>query len=121
MGNSRCYNFRLFSYMAQTFCTSCKKEDKRADQALLCELCGKWEHLSCMREIDKPSEELYTLLCQSQCNALWAVCIVCRSQGSMVKKTLELESKTLDLEERLRTSEMLLQEKDRLTDRSVGS
>ena len=89
---------------------------RRKLKALQCELCGKWVHLSCMREIDKPSEELYTLLCQSQCNALWAVCTVCRSQGSMVKKISELESKTLVLEERLCTSEMLLQEKDQLVD-----
>jgi len=34
----------------------------------------------------------------------------------MVKKISELESKTLVLEERLCTSEMLLQEKDQLVD-----
>ena len=69
-----------------------------------------------MREIDKPSEKLYTVLCQSQCSSLWTVCLVCRSQGSVVKKLTQFESKTLVLEERLHTSELLLQEKDRLVD-----
>ena len=70
--------------MAQAPCAS-RNNVKNVDQALQCELCGLWEHLSCMREPDKPSEELYTLLCQSQCNALWVVCSICRSQGSVTK------------------------------------
>ena len=38
------------------------------------------------------------------------------SQGSVIKKLYELESKTLVLEERLHTSELLLQEKECLVD-----
>ena len=102
--------------MAQAPCANCRNNVKNVDQALQCELCGLWEHLSCMREPDKPSKELYTFLCQSQCNALWAVCSICHSQGSVTKKLYELESKTLVLEERLHTSELLLQEKECLVD-----
>ena len=32
--------------MAKAPCVSCKKEVKRADQALQYELCGQWENLS---------------------------------------------------------------------------
>ena len=71
------------------------------------------ENVSCMREKLTSLQKNYI---RTQCNALWAVCTVCRSQGSTVKKISELESKTLVLEERLRVSEILLQEKDRLVD-----
>ena len=106
--------------MAQAPYASCKDDVKNVDPALQCEVCGLWEHLSCMREPDKPSEELYTLLCQSQCNAPWAVCSICRSQHSVVKKLYEAESKILVLEERLHCSELLLQEEKRMVDQLQG-
>ena len=102
--------------MIQAPCASSRNNVKNVDQALKCESCGLREHLSCMREPDKPSEELNILLCQSQCNALWAVCSICHSQGSVTKKLYELESKTLVLEERLHTNELLLQEEECLVD-----
>ena len=67
------------------------------------------------REPDKPSEELYTLLCQSQCSALWAVCSSCRTQGFVVKKLYEAESKIFVLEEQLHCSELLIQEKEMIS------
>ena len=54
------------------------------------------------------------MLCQSQCNALWAVRSVCRSQGSVTK--CELETKVVVLEEHLCTAELLLQERECLVD-----
>jgi len=106
----------FFWVMAPAPCATCKKDFKRADHALQCELCGLWEHLSCMRDIDRPSEELYLPLCKSQCNALWAVCSVCRSQGSLTKRVFGLESKLVVLEECSHTKELLFEEKEHLVD-----
>jgi len=51
-----------FTVMTQAPCASCKNNVKNVDPALQCELCGLWEHLSCMRESNKSSEEIYILL-----------------------------------------------------------
>ena len=54
-------------------------------------MCGLWEYFSCMRECGKSSEDLYTMVCQSQCNALYSVG---HSQGSVTKKMCELGKNT---------------------------
>ena len=55
------------------------------------------------------------LFYQSQCNALWAICSVWHSHGSVTKQVCELETKVV-LEEHLHAAELLLQERVRLVD-----
>ena len=76
-------------------CVSCTKEVQTEDHAIQCELCKSWEHITCIREVDRPSEGLYAMLCEVQCNALWAVCSGCRGKGSMNQKIQDLETRIL--------------------------
>ena len=51
-------------------CVTCTKEVQIKDHAIQCELCKSWEHINCIREVDRPSEGLYAMLCELQCNAV---------------------------------------------------
>ena len=98
--------------MAASFlCVSCKLVVDTKHQALQCELCGLWEHLVCIRENDRSSKELYTLLCQTQCNALWTVCSQCHSKTPLAHRIRDLESQVLVLEERAQTANAVLEER----------
>ena len=66
-------------------CVICTEEVQIKDHAIQCELCKSWKHINCIREVDRPSEGLYVMLCELQCNVLWAVCPVCRGKGSITK------------------------------------
>ena len=44
-------------------CVTCNKEIQIRDQAIQCELCKSWEHINCIREVDRISEGLYAMLC----------------------------------------------------------
>ena len=86
------------------------------DHAIQCELCKSWEHIACIREVDRPSDGLYAMLCEVQCNALWAVCSVCRGKGSIVKKVYDLETRILLMDQQLQISKLLLEERQRLVE-----
>ena len=42
-------------------CVTCTKEVQIKDHAIQCELCKSWEHINCIREVDRPSERLYAV------------------------------------------------------------
>ena len=97
-------------------CVTCKKEVEIRDKAVQCELCRSWEHINCIREIDRISEGLYAMLCEVQCNALWAVCSTCRGKGSPVHKLQELETRLVIMEHQQQVNKLLLDEKERLVE-----
>ena len=45
-------------------CVTFNKEVQIRDQAIQCELCKSWEHINCIREVDRISEGLYVMLCE---------------------------------------------------------
>ena len=65
---------------------SCGAETTAQDQAMACDLCEKWEHVSCLRQCDKLSGELYAALMGCRSKALLYVCTSCRKKGSIVKR-----------------------------------
>ena len=97
-------------------CVTCNKEVQIRDQAIQCELCKSWEHTNCMREVDRISEGLYAMLCEVQCNALWAVCSNCRGKGSLIHKLQELETRVVIMEHQQQMNKLLLDEKERLVE-----
>jgi len=97
-------------------CVSCTKEVQINDYAIQCELCKSWEHIKCIREVDRPSEGLYAMLCELQCNTLWAVCSVCRGKGSITQKLSELETRLVLMDHQQQMSKLLLEEKERLVE-----
>ena len=97
-------------------CITCNKEVQIRDQAIQCELCKSWEHINCIREVDRISEGLYAMLCEVQCNALWAVCSNCRGKGSLIHKLQELETRVVIMEHQQQMNKLLLDEKERLVE-----
>ena len=95
-------------------CVTCTKEVQIKDHAIQCELCKSWEHINCIREVDRPSEGLYAMLCELQCNALWCICSVCRGKGSITQKVHELETRILLMDHQHQISKLLMDEKERL-------
>ena len=79
-------------------CATCNKEVQIRDHAIQCELCKSWEHIVCIREVDRIPEGLYAMLCEMQCNALWAVCSVCRGKGSPMQKLQEFRPESIMLQ-----------------------
>ena len=97
-------------------CVTCTKQVQIKDHAIQCELCKSWEHhINCIREVDRPSEGLYAMLCElPQCNALWCICSVCRGKGSITQKAHELETRILLMDHQQQISKLLMDEKERL-------
>ena len=95
---------------------TCNKEVQIRDQAIQCELCKSWEHINCIKEVDRISEGLYTALCEVQCNALWAVCSNCQGYGSLIHKLQELETRVAIMEYQQQMNKLLLDAKERLVE-----
>ena len=95
-------------------CDTCNKEVQIRDHAIQCELCKSWEHIVCIREVDRIPEGLYAMLCKMQCNALWAVCSVCRGKGSPMQKLQELETRVQLMAHQQQMDKLLMDEKERL-------
>ena len=73
-----------------------------------------WEHINCVREVDKIPEGLYAMLSEMQCNALWAVLSVCQGKGSLTQKLQELETRVQLMVHQQQMNKLLLDEKERL-------
>ena len=73
-------------------CVTCKKEVESDHKAIECDLCEEWEHVVCVKEFDRPSEELYEALVRCRgSKAIQYVCSRCRKKGSVPKRFLEKE------------------------------
>ena len=57
------------------------------------------------------SEGLYVMLCELQCNVLWAVCSVCQGKGSITQKVQELETRVLFMDHQQQINKLLLEER----------
>ena len=68
----------------------CKREVEPDHQAIECDYCEEWEHVECVKECDRPSEELYQALvkCRST-KTIQFVCSRCRKKESVMKRMLE--------------------------------
>ena len=65
---------------------SCEKETTAQDRTMAYDLCEGWEHMSCLRQCDKLSGEIYAALMECRSKALLYVCTVCRKKGSIIKR-----------------------------------
>ena len=72
-------------------CVTCSKDVGVEDQALMCDLCEKWEHVECIRLSDRPTEALYTELVRCRTRSLIVLCTKCRTNGSIMKRLVECE------------------------------
>ena len=71
-------------------CVTCKSEVEADHKAMECDLCEQWEHLGCVKECDRPSEELYAALVRCRgSKSIQYVCSRCRKKGSVTKRMLE--------------------------------
>jgi len=59
-------------------CVTCGQEVKEDDEALQCDLCEVWEHLTCIKLCDRPTNDCYAALSQSLCKSLVFTCTKCR-------------------------------------------
>ena len=95
-------------------CDTCNNEVQIRDNAIQYELCKSWEHIVCIREVDRIPVGLYVMLCEMQCNALWAVCSVCWGKGSLTQKLQELETRVQDMAHQQQMDKSLMDERERL-------
>ena len=74
-------------------CVVCKKNIEDEQQALQCDLCNQWEHVSCVRPVDRPSKAMYEALTENRSKAILYVCPHCQKQGSVSKRLCKFELK----------------------------
>ena len=72
-------------------CVVCKDEVGDDDKALECDLCEKWEHVTCVRAVDRPQEAMYQALIDNRSKAIMYVCSQCRKYGSVSKRLLKYD------------------------------
>ena len=72
-------------------CVVCKNEVLDDDKALECDLCEKWEHVTCVRAVDRPQEAMYQALIDNRSKAIMYVCSQCRKPGSVSKRLLKYD------------------------------
>ena len=72
-------------------CRTCRKEVEQEERALMCDFCKGWEHVSCVRECDTPSEALYDALVSCRSKAIVYGCTSCQKKSSTAKRVHELE------------------------------
>ena len=71
-------------------CVTCKKEVESDHQSMECDFCEEWEHMECVKERDRPTEELYQALVRCRgSKVIQYVCSRCRKKGSVSKIMLE--------------------------------
>ena len=71
-------------------CVTCKNEVEVDHKAMECDLCEQWEHVMCVKECDRPSEDLYDALVRCRgSKAIQYVCSRCRKKGSVTRRMLE--------------------------------
>ena len=56
------------------------------------------------------------MLCELQCNVLWAVCSVCQGKGSITQKVQELETRVLLMDHQQQINKLLLEERQQLVE-----
>ena len=81
------------------------------EKAFQCDFCEDWEHLRCVREADRPSEEVYLALSSCPVKCILYCCSRCRSKGSINKHLVKLELESARANESRLASERLLDER----------
>ena len=66
---------------------TCEEEVENSHKAMECSICEKWEHIQCVKERDRPDEQLYEapVRCPTSRSILY-VCSPCRKNGSIAKR-----------------------------------
>ena len=92
-------------------CSTCSNPVEGEEKAIQCNFCESWEHLSCVREVDRPSEEMYAAMTTCSVKCILYYCSRCRSKGSINKRLLQLELENTRANESTLASERLLSER----------
>ena len=50
-------------------CVSCKKDVEDDEPAIECDLSDQWEHMSCVRSTERPTESMYQALMENRIKA----------------------------------------------------
>ena len=58
-----------------------------------CDMCEKWEHVTCVRVLDRMDIILYEALTKCCSKAIMYCCTSCRKGGSLIKYMNNLKSK----------------------------
>ena len=85
------YNSGKNSPSMDNKCVTCQEEVSSEDRAILCDLCESWEHVSCIRQSERPSEGLYEAMVSCRSKAIVFACTNCRRRGSIVKRLMQHE------------------------------
>ena len=83
-------------------CVTCNEEVSNSHKAMECNICERWEHMDCVKEHDRPDEQLYEALVRYPTSrSILYVCSPCHKKGSIAKRfaynELELAHVTGDL------------------------
>jgi len=82
---SQTFHFSDSSYLKPESCTTRKEVVALEHQAMECDLCDLWEHVSFVRECDRVNTQLYKALKKSRSKNILYVCSRCRKLGSIAK------------------------------------
>ena len=67
-------------------CVTCKEVVSVEQDAMECDFCDSWEHVTCIRECDRVDHELYEALMKSRSKNILYMCSKCRKLGSIAKR-----------------------------------
>ena len=80
----------MASEAMEDLCVPCQQPVGESDRSLECDLCDRWEHVTCVRQCDRLSE-VYAALVGCRTKALMYVCSAYRRKGSVAKRLLQHE------------------------------
>ena len=100
-----------------SLCPVCNEEVDNDNKALNCDLCDTWEHQDCVRQADHPSEELYRSIALCNSKSIVFMCTACRHKGSLGKRLLKYELGSACANEQMLASKRLLEERQRTIER----
>ena len=97
-------------------CATCNKEVQIRDHAIQCELRTYVSLGNILTVLERLIEFLKAcmLLCEMQCNALWAACSVCWEKGPPMQKLQELETRIQLMAHQQQMDKLLMNEMERL-------
>ena len=95
-------------------CCTCGNTIEEEHEALICDLCSKWEHVRCVRHRERPSEALYQALVNCNIQCIMYICSCCRQRGTIAQRLFQYEKEVASANDERLASARALQEQETL-------
>ena len=93
-------------------CSTCGNAVEEEHEALICDLCSRWEHVRCVRHRERPSEALYQALVNCNIQCIMYICSCCRQRGPIAQRLFQYEKEVERANDERLASARTLQEQE---------